>query len=268
MWDSIFFSTVFLKGLRDQRRAILGWGLGLAGLAYLTLLFYPSIGANSEFDQLFEQIPQLQGFLGDVASFSTLEGFITSQFLSFMPVVLAVYIVMAAVGSVTGEIESGTMDFLLAHPLPRWRVALEKYAALAGALVLICVLIGLGMWIGGISIGQDVSFGTWMLAAFNIMPLTLLYGSVAFALACGVRGRGIPLGVAVALAMVGFILNGLAPLVKGLQSYREWTIYYLFSASKPFSSGVDVGYTAILLGVSVVCLAISMVAFSRRDILA
>lgn len=221
---NIMLDNVFLKCLRDQRKAILGWGLGLAGLAYLTLLFYPSIGSNQEFDQLFKQMPQLQGFLGDVASFATLEGFVTSQFLSFMPVVLTVFIVMAAAGTITGEIESGTMDFLLAHPLPRARVAFEKYMALAGSLVLICVLIGLGMWLGGITIGQNVSFGTWMLAAFDIVPITLFYGSVAFALACAVRGRGIPIGVAVALAIGGFILNGLAPLVENLQPYREWTM--------------------------------------------
>ena len=127
---------------------------------------------------------------------------------------------------------------------------------------------GLGMWLGGITIGQSVSLGTWMLAGIDIVPLTLLYGSIAFALACALRGRGIPIGVAVGLAVAGFILNGLAPLVENLQRYREWTIYYLFAASKPFSTGLDPLYTAILLAASVVCLVIAIVAFNRRDILA
>ena len=144
----IFLGSVFLKSLRDQRKAILGWGLGLAGLAYLTILLFPSIGSNPEFDQLFKQAPQLKGFLGDVAAFDTLEGFVTSQFLSFIPVILAIYVVMAAAGTINGEIESGTMDFLLAHPRPRARVAFEKYLALLASLVLICLVIGLGMWLG------------------------------------------------------------------------------------------------------------------------
>jgi ABC-2 type transport system permease protein len=265
---SVLFGSVFAKSLWDQRKAILGWGVGLAGLAYITLLAFPSIGSNPEFDQLFKQVPQLQGFLGDVAAFDTIEGFVTSQFLAFMPVILTVYVVMAAAGTITGEIESGTMDYLLAHPLPRWRVALEKYLALLAALVLICLIIGLGMWLGGVTIGQNVSFGTWMLAGIDIAPLTLLYGSIAFALACALRGRGIPIGVAVALSVGGFILNGLAPLVENLQRYREWTIYYLFAASKPFSSGLDVAYTSILLAGSAAFLILGVGAFLRRDILA
>jgi ABC-2 type transport system permease protein len=265
---SIFFGSVFLKSLWDQRKAMLGWGLGLAGLAYLTLLFFPSIGSNPEFDELFKQMPQLKGFLGDVGAFDTIEGFVTSQFLSFMPVILTIYMVMAAAGTITGEIESGTMDYLLAHPVPRWKVALEKYLALLVALVLICIMIGLGMWLGGVTIGQEISFGTWMLAGLDIVPLTLLYGSIAFALACALRGRGIPIGVAVALAVGGFILNGLAPLVENLQRYREWTIYYLFTASKPFSSGLDAAYTAVLIAGSAAFLILGVGAFLRRDILA
>ena len=35
--------SVFLKTLHDQRKSILGWGLGLGALAYFTLLFYPSV---------------------------------------------------------------------------------------------------------------------------------------------------------------------------------------------------------------------------------
>lgn len=269
MWpNGVFLRSVFLKSLRDQRKAILGWGLGLAGLAYLVMLLYPAISADKQFDLLLQQMPQLKGFFGDIISFTSLEGYVTSQLLSYMPAILSIYLVLAAVGTITGEIESGTMDFLLAHPVPRWKAALEKYAALVAALLLICLLVGLGLWLGGLTIGQDVPFGTWMLAALNLAPLTLFYGSLAFVLACALRGRGIPVGVAVGLAILGFILNGLAPVVEDLKRYREWTIYYLFTAGKPFSTGLEWGYIAILLAASVVCLALALVAFNRKDILA
>lgn len=260
--------NLFLKSLRDQSKAILGWGLSLAALAYLVMLFYPTIATMTQYDQLLKQMPQLQGFLGDVASFSTLEGYVTAELMAYTPVILAIYVIWAYVGTITGEIESGSMDFLLAHPLPRWRVTLEKYAAIMVALVAICAIMGLGMWLGALTIGRGPGLDVWLLAALNLVPITLLYGTIAFALACALRGRGLPVGVAVALAVGGFILNGLAPLVQSLKDYREWTIYYLFSASKPFSQDINVGYTAILLTAIVVLLAIGVVAFNRRDILA
>ncbi len=265
--SSVFLRTVFLKSLRDQAKSILGWGLGLGGLAWLTLLFYPEVAKmGSSFDDMLKSMPALAGFLGDVATFTTIGGYVVSQLLSYMPMVLAIYAVLAATSTITGEIESGTIDTLLSQPVPRWRVILEKYAAIVVSILAICVLFSAGMWIGALSVGQDVPVSTWLLAGLSVFPLTLFYGSIAFALACALRGRGIPLGVSVGLAVTGFILNGLAPLVESLNAHRELTIYYLFTANKPFTTGLDWAYTSILLGGCVVLLAVAVVAFERRDI--
>jgi ABC-2 type transport system permease protein len=259
--------SVFLKSLRDQIKPILGWGLGLGALAWLTLLFYPEVSKlGQSFNDLLKSMPYLGTLLGDVDSFTTIGGYVTSQLLSIMPLVLSIYAMLVATSNITGEIDSGTIDFLLAHPVTRWRVILEKYAAMVVAILVICVVFGLGMWIGGLSIGQDVPLFTWLLSALNIFPITLFYASVTFALACALRGRGVPLGVGVGLAVVGFILNGLAPLVEGLKPYRVLTIYYLFSASKPFSSGFNWLYASVLLVGSLLFLGLALITFERRDI--
>jgi beta-exotoxin I transport system permease protein len=261
-------SNLFLKTLRDQWRAVLGWGVGLAALGFVTLLFFPQMSGLEELNQLLESMPQLAGFLGDIASFTTLEGYVTSQLLAYVPVIVAIYGIFAGTNTITGELESGTIDTLMSHPIPRWRVVLEKYGALALSLLGICVITGLGLWVGGLTIGEDVPFQTWILAGLNMWPIILLYSSVALGLACAVRGRGIPIGVASALAVGGFILNGLVPLVDSLKPYREFTIYYLYLASKPFSEGINLGYSAIPLAGSLLFLLLGLVAFNRRDLLA
>jgi ABC-2 type transport system permease protein len=259
--------NVFLKSLRDQIKPILGWGLGLAALAWLTLIFYPEVSKLGQgFNDLLKSMPYLGTLLGDVDSFTTIGGYVTSQLLSYMPLLLSIYAMLVATSNITGEVENGTIDFLLAHPTPRWRVVLEKYAAMLVAILAICVILGLGMSIGGLSIGQGVPVTTWLLSALNIFPITLFYASVTFALACALRGRGIPLGVGAGLAVAGFILNGIAPLVEGLKAYRVLTIYYLFSASKPFSTGLNWLYTGILLVGSLLFLGLALITFERRDI--
>ncbi len=265
--NSYMLRSIFLKSLRDQIKPILSWGLGLGALAWLTLIFYPEVSKLGQgFNDLLKSMPYLGTLLGDVDSFTTIGGYVTSQLLSYMPLVLSIYAMLVATSNITGEIESRTIDFLLAHPTPRWRVIVEKYAAMVVAILAICVIFGLGMWTGGLSVGQDVPATTWLLAALNIFPITLFYASVTFALACVLRGRGVPLGVGAGLAVAGFILNGLAPLVEGLKPYRPLTIYYLFSASKPFSTGLDWPYTGILLAGSLVFLGLALFTFERRDI--
>ncbi|MCX7680478.1 MAG: ABC transporter permease [Anaerolineae bacterium] len=260
--------SVFLKTLYDQRKAILGWGLGLSSLAYLTLLFYPSVQRAGEFyDQMLRSFPpEALAFLGNIRSFATMDGYMTGSLLSYLPLVLAIYAIGAAVGLITGEIESGTMDVLLAHPIPRWQVVLEKYSALFAALAAICLIFGLSMLAGGLTIGSDVPPGKWLLAGLHLLPLTLFYGTVAFALACAIRGRTAAVSTATALAVGGYILNGLAPLSERLQPLEKWTVYYWYIAGRPLGDGIIPEHIAILLGGSLLFLLVGLVAFGRRDI--
>jgi ABC-2 type transport system permease protein len=259
--------NVFLKTLRDQRTAVLAWGISLAAMAYLVLLFFPAIRTMDEFNDLLEQMPQLAGFLGDVASFTTIEGYVTSQMLAFLPVILAFYVILASTANISGEIETGTIYYLLAHPVPRWRVALEKFAAIALCVLIICLLMAVGLWLGALTIGESVPIANWILASLHVVPITLFYGSVAFVLACALRGRGIAIGVAAGLAVGGYILSGLAPLVPELNRYREWTIYYLFTSSKPLNGQIYWEYVAVLLAVTAALVALGVYFFTRRDLL-
>ncbi len=260
--------SVFLKTLYDQRKAILGWGLGLGALAYFTLLLYPSIQkAGALYDQMLQSFPpEALAFLGNIRSFTTMDGYMTGSLLSYLPLVLAIYAIGAAVGLITGEIESGTMDILLAHPIPRWRVVLEKYAALVAALTAICLIFGLSMLAGGLTVGADVPPGRWMLAGLHLLPLTLLYGTVAFALACAIRGRAAAVATATALVVGGYILNGLVPFSEHLQPLEKWTVYYWYITGRPLGDGIILEHVLILLGGSLLFLLIGLVGFWRRDL--
>ena len=107
----------------------------------------------------------------------------------------------------------------------------------------------------------------WLLAGLNVVPLTLFYGALAFALSCAVRGRQTALGAGFGVLLVSFIANGLVPLVKALDSYREVSIYYLYAASKPLTTGIRLDHVAVLLGASLALFAAGALTFQRRDML-
>ncbi|MGB9872005.1 MAG: ABC transporter permease subunit [Anaerolineae bacterium] len=267
------FRSVFLKTLYDQRRSILGWGLGLGALGLLTLLFYPSVkAAGAAYDEILRTMPrEYLAFFGNVTSFTEIEGYIIASLLIYLPPVLAIYSIGAALSMITGEIEGGQMDILMAHPLPRWRIVLEKYAALATAVVAICLILGLCLGLGGLIIRSDiphVSPERWLVAGLHVAPLTIFLGSVAFALACVFRGRFLPIAAATTLSVGSFILNGLTPLVERLQALKKWNPYYWYAAGKPLSTGILPEGVALLLGLSLVFLGLGIAGFGRRDVLA
>ncbi|HEY5119209.1 MAG TPA: ABC transporter permease subunit, partial [Anaerolineales bacterium] len=154
--------NIFLKTLRDQTMAVLYWGLGIGSLAVFTQLFYPTLSVNDQLNKFIGSLPQgFMAFLGNVQSVGSVEGYMTYSLLIYLPLVLAIYAVAAAIGMVTAEVDTGTMEFLLSHPVPRWKILLEKYAALAAAILGIGLLIGVSMALGGWIIGSDVPAVKW-----------------------------------------------------------------------------------------------------------
>ena len=107
--------SVLRKSLRDQKWQIAGFGVSLAAIAVMDLFIWPAYR-----DQLqnFEMPAALEGFLGGL-SISTPEGFLTSEYFSWVPILLIVYAVIQGTGAIAGEESAGTMDLLLAQPVSR-----------------------------------------------------------------------------------------------------------------------------------------------------
>jgi ABC-2 type transport system permease protein len=260
--------NIFLKTLRDQTMAVVYWGFGVGSLAILTQLLYPSLSMNDLLGKFMGSMPPaMMAFLGDVKSVGSVEGYMIYSLLIYLPLVLAIYSVTAAIGMVTAEVDGGTMEFLLAHPVRRWRILAEKFAALAVAVLAIGVEIGVCMAVGGLLIGSDVPAGKWMLAGLQTVPITVFFGAVAFGLAAAVRGSSSAGATAATLAVGGFIFNGLVPLSDKLAPFKEWTLYYWYSASNPLSTGINLGHAAILIFLSLLFFGCGLAGFLSRDIL-
>jgi len=129
-------ANVFLKSLRDQRRSLCWWLVGVAALSIFTVLFYPSIADDPAFDEMLERLPEAlsRAMLGDVKDLTSPEGYLNSQLFVFMiPLVLMVFTVGKGTGGIAGEEEKGTLELLLSYPISRWRLVVDKFLAMGVA---------------------------------------------------------------------------------------------------------------------------------------
>jgi putative exporter of polyketide antibiotics len=133
------------KTLRDARGTAIGIGLITAAIAVLDLAVYPSY---KESLASFEVPEAFKGFLGEATDISSPAGFLTAEFFSWVPLLLVTLAIVAGTAAFAGEEGAGTLDLLLAQPVKRWRVVVEKTAALTIAVVL-CALAGLAGFLVG-----------------------------------------------------------------------------------------------------------------------
>ena len=172
--------SVFLKAMRDQRWLVLGFGLGCALMAAFVLSVYPSYGESLADVDIS---PALTAIFGDI-DLGSAEGFITAEFFSWVPILLVVYAIIQGTGVLAGEESNGTLDLLLAQPVTRIRLFIEKSMSLVVGTLMIIALTLPGWLIPYAAADINVDLGRLLRATVVMAPLTLAFAGLSLMAGC------------------------------------------------------------------------------------
>ncbi len=268
------YGSVFGKTLRDSRLST----LAMAGVLCLFVLAggsamvsaYGTAQTRAELAYLAATLPPvLTGMYGEPVRVDTLGGFVTWHYGGYLALLAGLWSILALSGTLASEARRGSLEFVLAAPVGRSRIAVEKVAAhvvaLAGALaVLACATWASGA-LFGVTPDDAVSPAAAVGWALGIGVRALAAGSVAFALAAFV-GRGAAAGFAGALMLGLFIANSwhmaipaFAPVAHA--GWFAWTAGHL-----PLAGRWDLPSVALTACAATLLLAAGVVAFARRDV--
>ncbi|HEX5631145.1 MAG TPA: ABC transporter permease, partial [Acidimicrobiia bacterium] len=93
-----------------------------------------------------------------------------------------------------------------------------------------------------------------------------VFGAVALALGAWTGSRAVAIGVASGLAVVLYVLWGLAPLVDALEATNPINPWYWSLAGDPVINGIQGANLLLLFGMTAAFSAVAVVGFRRRDL--
>lgn len=260
--------TVFKKELRTYLVSFLVWSAGVGGLMAVCVWMYPSFASSMEdVSALFAGMGSFSAAFGlDKLAFGSIMGFYGTECGNILGLGGAFFAALTGMGLLAGEEGGHTAEFLLTHPVPRQRVALEKLAALALLVLglnLVCLACGAGSIL---AIGEDAEWGDLLRYHGAMLLLQLEVGGLCFGLSSLLRRSsfGLALGLAAMLYFLGILIN----LDSGLELLRFVTPYYYADAARIFDQGLEAGpvLTGCALGLGGAALGLRR--YSRKDIAA
>ena len=262
-------SSIFLKTLRDRRRSLLFWGICLVLLAVMVVSLYPVIESYSAIQEYMELLPEelMALFTGGIDDITSPEGFLHSElFFLVFPLLVMVFAIGFGSSAVAGEEEQGTLDLLLSNPLPRWRMVLEKFAAMVFSIVLLVLVFWGALAISGHVVDMGLSLGKLGAVCFSAALLGITFGAVALAVGCARGHRGLSMSIAGALVGYSYLLNAMAPLIHWLEPFQVLSLFYYYIDANPLTNGLNGTHVAVLSGLTAVFVAAAIATFRKRDL--
>lgn len=263
---------LLLLALREQRGAFFGWAASWLLLVSVYVASWPAVRDNGEkYDEILSDLPvAMRKMLGSAAAsgvFSTAEGYFTVELLSVTgPALVVIMALLRGTKLVAHEEETGPLETLLAQPVSRTRVLLERGAAAALELVAVLACAGAGL----LAIGSLVDVGlsvTQVLRAFSVLALLALEAlalGVFFGALLGRVGRSRAVGGGVLL--VAFLLHAVGSSIPGVSWAVPLSPFHTVVASDPFRHGVAAGALLALTIPTCALMTASVAAFRRRDV--
>lgn len=262
------FRSVFFKTLYEKRAQTLFWSFGIIAMSVLMMSFYHSFQGGG-FDEALKSLPKsFQGLVGDSASLKTVPGYVSQQVFALrIPLLTLIMGIMLFTGLLAGDEGNGTLQTLLAQPISRSRVFIEKFLAGLVISLVICGATIIGVEIGLLMVHEHMSLLRLVQAVTGVWLLTVLFGTIGFTLGAVTGKRGLAGGVTGVVAFSTYLLTSFVPNVSGLASVEKFISPFHYY-NKPSISvyGLNGENVLIMLGVIAAFLAISIIIFRKRDL--
>lgn len=236
--------------------------LGMALVILMVGALFPAVGDSIGKLDLPEGVATLLGG----ADYGTLTGWMRSEIGAVYGPLVVAFTGISVAAALAGEEETGVLALTLAYPVERSRVVLARAAATAISVA----VVALGTFVGLVA-GVAVAGGGIGLANIGALTLHLAFfgwavGACSLALAAWTGRRALAVGVAAAVALLGFLLNGLAPLIDTVEWLKYLSLFYYYEGHDPIGNGIDVGDLAVVGALTSALTALSVAGLRQRDL--
>lgn len=241
--------------------------LSLAAFGGMMTLAAPGILGDVDMEAFLEQLPPALIERMGLAEMGSLEGFIAIELYQFVWLLgLGAYFAYYAAGTIAGDEEEGRLDTLLAAPVSRRRLLIEKYLALLLPIVVVNVIVFVAVYAAAVFVNEPIAIAD--LGAVHVLSMPYFLACGAFGMLTSVASprRLIAEGVGAGGIIGTFLLESLVTptdvaWIGAISPMRYYDPLTILTASE-----YDLGGAGILLTASIALIGVSSWLFGRSDI--
>ncbi len=265
--------AIFWKTTRDSASLLAATSLGMIG--FVVLFVWAMLDMGEELMNFLSKFGFLKkmfefSFGIDVSKEVSITVLLAVCFTHGVVLMLSWAVVIATTSRVTaGEIERGTADLLLTLPVKRSEVYVSTtlFWVLASLVLAACPLVGLWIGLHLMETKEVILISRFVKPAVNFFCLLLSIGGISSLVASCINRRGLAIATVVGLLLLSVVLNFVEPFISSFEKIRFLGLLNYFRPVDVVRLGAwPVTEMTVLLGLGIVCWAVGLVVFDRKDI--
>jgi ABC-2 type transport system permease protein len=230
----------------------------------------------SQFSGTLRELAKQNPLFGQLSNFGsgsilTLPGTITlGTQHPFAITLVAVFAVGVAGLAIAGERQAGTLEVLLARPIPRRTLFVTIWGALLVLVAVVVAALVVGMVIGVVTQGllAELDLGQMPFVWLNGLLLWSAFLSFSLAMSATFDRTGPAIGLSLAFLLLNYFLEILGSLWTDAAWTQEYSLFHHFQPSEILSGKADPFDFVLLVVVIAIPLAFALLLFPRRDLAA
>jgi ABC-2 type transport system permease protein len=252
--------------VRNRRRGLLAYTIGMAAYAGVIVTIYPTFKNDSSLDALASGNSTMAALFGLSGSLTSPAGWMNANiYANFLPLIVLLMTIGYGASSIAGQDEDGLLGLVATLPLGRVPMAAQKAMALVVIALPVPVMTMLAT-LAGRHFQVALPTGPLLQATLAVVALGTVFGLLALLVGALTGSRATALGVASALAALSYIVSSLAPAVSWVHTIRWTSPFYWAVGGGQLTSGVSAGAATALVASVILLAGAALWAVNRMDI--
>lgn len=258
---------IFRRAFTDAVQPLMRkWAAVIAMFTLLLIAAWPILLRSQSAGSPPAWIHILRIAIGDSGGFLNAADWVNlGGFSLALPALLSLFSIQAGSRLLAWGDENGNLALLLAYPIRRRRILLEKYAALPAGLLALCLILWLACMASALAVKMPLQPGWTALACLNAGLLALVFGTTAFMIGVftGSGRRGVRFSTL--LFLILYLLYRLPDLLPPV-AFLKYLSPFTYALLQPRPGRLITGIPWISLALILILLAASWKAFDQRDL--
>jgi beta-exotoxin I transport system permease protein len=259
-------ADVLRLDLANRHRIVGGYLVGMALYTFVIVAVYPAFEHSTGLDNIVKDSPTIAALFGATGSITSPSGWLNvNLYANFFPLVVLLATIGYGASCIAGQDEDGTLGMIVALPLRRRRIAVEKAAAMVAQAAVIVAVVTVVV-LAGRPFHLTAGVAELVGAGVGVLLMSVDLGLVALAVGAVTGSRGAALGIATAVAAASYLISSLAPVVSWVHPARFVSLFYWSVGDDQLANGLGSVDALVLVGAGAAIAVVALEAFVRMDL--